>query len=138
MEAVVVTPPIVTLPPTAPPSESAELLRQLLEVQREQLTVLRAQQTAADDRARWRAMYGRHESEFPHLPADCRSALPHLERAYLTAIAELTAELNDPEAVTSEFTLNELLDRHAPRIGMLWSAMSQVGQLAAAAPPDPR
>jgi len=136
VESIVVTPPLHLPNVPAQSSPTADLLRELLEVQREQLTVLRAQQAANDDRARWRGLHARHADDFPHLPGECKSVLPLIERAYLAAVAELTAQLSDPDADLGEFGLNELLDRHAPRLGQLWAVMTQVGQLASVAPPE--
>jgi hypothetical protein len=130
VQSVVVSTPL-HLPTYAPPPPAADLLRELIEVQREQLTVLRAQQAMTDDRARWRGMHARHADEFPQLPGECRTVLPQLERAYLTAVGELTAELSDPDADLNEFRVNELLDKHVPRLGQLWSVLTQVSQLAA-------
>lgn len=138
MESIVVTPPL-HLPNALPqPSPADGLLRELLEVQREQLTVLRAQQAASDDRSRWRGLFARHADDFPHLPGECKAVLPLIERAYLSALAELTAQLSDPDADLNEFGVNELLDRHVPRLGQLWAIMTQVGQLASVAPAEPR
>lgn len=138
MESIVVTPPLHLSTAPTPVSPAADLLRELLEVQREQLTVLRAQQAASDDRVRWRGLHTRHADDFPNLPGECKSVLPLIERAYLTAVAELTTQLSDPDADLNEFSVNELLDRHVPRLGQLWAVMTQVGQLASVAPPDPR
>ena len=135
MESIVVTPPL-HLPTYTPPPPAADLLRELIDVQREQLTVLRSHHALADDRSRWRGMHARHADDFPHLPGECRSVLPLVEKAYLTAVGELTAELNDPDADMSEFRVTELLDRHVPKLGQLWSVLSQVSQLAALAPVD--
>ena len=135
MQSIVVTTPL-HLPTYAPPPPATDLLRELIEVQREQLTVLRAQQAATDDRARWRGMHARHADDFPELPGECRTVLPLVEKAYLTAVGELTAELSDPDADMSEFRVNELLDRHVPRLGQLWSVLTQVSQLAAVGPVD--
>jgi hypothetical protein len=120
------------LPAQSPP---ADLLRELIEVQREQLSVLRQQQNAMDDRGRWRGLHARHADDFPELPAECQQVLPVLERAYLSAVSEMTADLTDPDEL-NEFRVNELLDRHVPRLGQLWSLLTQVTQLAAVAPPD--
>lgn len=136
MESIVVTPPLHLPNLSTLPSPNADLLRELIEVQREQLSVMRAQQAATDERARWRGLHARHAEEFSHLPAECRTVLPLVERAYLTAVAELTAELSDPDADMNEFRVTELLDRQVPRLGQLWSVLSQVSQLAAVAPPD--
>jgi hypothetical protein len=135
VESIVVSTPLHLpngLPAQHPP---ADLLRELIEVQREQLSVLRAQQNAMDDRGRWRGLHARHADDFPELPAECQQVLPVLEKAYLTAVSEMTADLTDPDELT-EFRVNELLDRHVPRLGQLWSLLTQVTQLAAVAPPD--
>lgn len=133
MQSIVVTTPL-HLPTYAPAPPAADLLRELIEVQREQLTVLRAQQATMDDRARWRGMHARHADDFPDLPGDCRTVLPLVEKAYLTAVGDLTAELSDPDADMTEFRVTELLDRHVPRLGQLWSVLTQVSQLASVVP----
>lgn len=138
MESIVITPPLHLSTAPTPLSPTADLLRELLEVQREQLTVLRTQQAASDDRTRWRGLHARHTDDFPNLPSECKSVLPLIERAYLSAVAELTTQLSDSDTDLNEFSVNELLDRHAPRLGQLWAIMTQVGQLASVAPPDPR
>lgn len=136
MESIVVSSPLHLpngLPAQSPP---ADLLRELIEVQREQLSVLRQQQMAMDDRGRWRGLHARHADEFPELPGECQEVLPVLEKAYLSAVSEMTADLRDPDADMTEFRVNELLDRHVPRLGQLWSLLTQVTQLAAVTPPD--
>jgi hypothetical protein len=133
VESIVVTPSL-HLPTYAPAPPAADLLRELIEVQREQLSVLRAQQAATDERGRWRGMHARHADDFPHLPGECRTVLPLVEKAYLSAVAELTAELSDPDADLTEFRVTELLDRQVPRLGQLWSVLAQVSQLAAIGP----
>ncbi len=138
MQSIVVTPPLHLPNLSMIPSPNADLLRELIEVQREQLMVLRAQQAAMDERARWRGMHARHAEDFPHLPGECRTVLPLVEKAYLTAVAELTAELSDPDADLTEFRVTELLDRQVPRLGQLWSVLTQVSQLAAVNPVEPR
>lgn len=138
MESIVVTAPLHVHPAAPSPAPAADLLRELIEVQREQLTTLRALQAGADDRGRWRGVLSRHAEDFPTLSADCRAVLPLVERAYLSAMAELTADLSDPDADFGHFGLNEMLDRHVPRLGQLWSLLTQVGQLANAAPMDVR
>src|SRR5262249_3450647 len=82
-------------PQPAPPStETAEVLRQMLEVQREQLAYQKAAAQAHDTTSRWRAFLSRWKEEFPSLSEACRKALPALERSYGQLIVELTDHLN--------------------------------------------
>jgi hypothetical protein len=130
-----VTPPTVNLP--APPisSEVADLLRQMMEVQKEQLTVLRAQATAQDGNARWRAFLSRWQGDFPDIGSACRQVMPAIERAYLGLIQELTDRLRgDDGELDNEFALGEFLDRYGMRLGQLGTILNQLGPLADAAP----
>ena len=61
--------------PPSFPAEAVDLLRQLVEVQREQLNHLRASAAAHDNGARWRAFLNRWHEEFPDLSDTCRKAL---------------------------------------------------------------
>src|ERR671924_510339 len=87
------------LPRPAPASGSVELLRQLLEVQREQLELMKAHQASltamaeAQSQARKRSWFDRWQQEFPDLPESCRHAMPVLERAYLNLISHLIEEV---------------------------------------------
>ena len=85
-------------PPPEPraPSEVADLLRQMLEVQREQLAYQRA---AHDMTARWRAYLARWQHEFPDLSSGCRRIMPQLERCYGQLISDLTEKLGDEDAI---------------------------------------
>lgn len=132
-----VAPGGVALPePPATGSEVADLLRQLLEVQREHLALQRAQQAAQDTQSRWRAFVARWEQEFPSLAADCRQVLPILERAYLSLIQEMIERVKTEEALDfdNEFVLGDFLDRYGVRLSQLGSILGQIGPLAEAAP----
>ncbi len=136
-----VTPPAPLQLPDLPPAthEVPDLLRQLLDAQREQVSLMRAQQAAQDGNARWRAFLGRWAAEFPDIGTACKQALPALERAYLAMIKELTDRLRaeDPEDLTDEFVLGEFLDRYGIRLAQLGNVLSQISPLADAAPtPD--
>src|SRR5262249_51455650 len=72
--------------PSSPGAEAIDLLRQILEVQREHLTYLKATHDAG---SRWRAFLARWREDFPDLHASCREAIPVLERAYGALMAEL-------------------------------------------------
>ena len=113
-------------------SELAELLRQMLEVQREQLTQLRAAAAAHDAGARWRALLARWRQDFPELPAACRQALPVLERAYGAIIAALVEELrqNGEDALDSDFAMQDFVDRYGMRLGQLAHILNLVTPLA--------
>lgn len=128
------TTPTVVPAPTPEPGQ-VELLRQLLEVQREQLGLLRTSAAAHDTGSRWRAFLQRWQDDFPHLPAACRQALPLLERAYVTMIHELTEQLRQQgtDALDNDFALSEFLDRYGLRLGQLGTILSLVGPLAEAA-----
>jgi hypothetical protein len=114
--------------------EAVEILRQLLEVQREQLNYLRASASAHDNGARWRAFLHRWQEEFPDLSATCRKALPILEQCYGKLISELTEQLssNGSDAIDNDFALQEFLDRYGMRLGQLGTILNLVAPLAEA------
>jgi hypothetical protein len=120
-------------PPAAPPPvpDTVDLLRQILEVQREQLAQQRAAAAAHDLGARWRAYIARWQTEFPNLSDSCRKAMPLLERAYARMILELTERLNDEgEGLDNDFTLSDILDRYGMRLAQLGTLLNLVGPLA--------
>lgn len=119
----------VTPDETQASSETAELLRQLLDIQREQLQLLRTTASAHDSNHRWRSFLSRWQEDFGALPSACKKVLPQLERAYITLIADLAAHLNE-EALDNDFTLGEFLDRYGIRLGQLGSILHLVGPLA--------
>ena len=121
-------------PPAPPPvSETVDLLRQILEVQREQLAYQRAALQAHDMGARWRAFLSRWQQEFPNLSDACRRALPTLERSYGQLIHELTEHLNqDGGALDNDFALQEFLDRYGMRLAQLGTILNLVAPLAEA------
>jgi hypothetical protein len=133
-----VTPPMV-LPAPEPPTparEIADLLRQLVGLQQEQIGLLKAQLAGQDSGAKWRAFLGRWEEEFPQIGSACKQALPVLERTYLGLVRELTERVNAAEAadLDDEFVLGEFLDRFGIRLGQLGNILSQLAPLAEAAP----
>jgi hypothetical protein len=120
-----------------PPAESqaAQLLQQLLQVQREQLEHLKCFLAAHDAGARWRAFVARWRGDFPELPTACREAMPILERSYSKLIADLTDTLcqNGSDTLENDFALQEFLDRYGMRLSQLGTILSLVGPLADAA-----
>ena len=124
-------------PPVDPPASSAavpetvDLLRQILEVQREQLTYQRAAAAAHDMTARWRSFLSRWQQDFPDLAEGCRKALPHLERCYGQLIRDLTEKLTDEDpSLDNDFALQEFLDRFGMRLAQLGTILNLVAPLA--------
>jgi hypothetical protein len=128
--------PVTPLPASEPipatVAEGVDLLRQILEVQREQLNYLRATTAAHDMGGRWRAFLTRWQEEFPELSQGCRKALPAIERAYGKLIADLTEMLcqDGNDALDNDFALQEFLDRYGMRLAQLGTILNLVGPLA--------
>jgi hypothetical protein len=136
---IVAAPPVRLPDPPGPPAaghDLADLLRQTLDVQKEQLAVLKAQAASQDGLARWRAFLARWEAEFPGIGGTCRQVLPLVERAYLGLIRELTDKLKDGGDLDDEFVLGEFLDRYGMRLNQLGTVLGQLGTLADAAPAE--
>src|SRR5260370_40031574 len=105
-------------------SETVDLLRQILEVQREQLTHLRA---VHDNNARWRAFLARWQSDFPDLSEACKEAVPSLERTYVNLISELTDRLSSQDGddpLDTDFALREFLDLYGMRFAQLGTILN--------------
>jgi hypothetical protein len=116
-----------------PMPDVVDLLRQILEVQKEQLTYQRTAAAAHDLAARWRGFLTRWQDEFPDLADGCRKAMPHLERVYGRLIGELTEKLNDEDdGVDNDFALQEFLDRYGMRLAQLGTILNLVAPLAEA------
>ncbi|MBY0513498.1 MAG: hypothetical protein K2P78_06260 [Gemmataceae bacterium] len=134
-----VTPhPPIPLPEMQPSLvEVADLLRQSLDLQREQVHLTKVMVANQDALSRWKAFLARWQAEFPDIGQACKQVLPAVERAFLTMVRELTDRLraDEPEDLTDEFVLNEFLDRYGIRLGQLATIISQLAPLADAAPP---
>ena len=124
------------VPPVPVPSDLnpavADLLRQILDVQREQLAHWQATAAAHDTSGRWRALLARWREEFPSLPEACREALPILEKAYGGILATLAEELrqNGSDALDNDFALQDFLDRYGMRLGQMGNIVNLVAPLA--------
>ena len=118
-------------PPALANVETLALLRQILEVQREHLSFLRA---THDANARWRAFLARWREDFPELPDSCQQALPILERSYSALIAELAEYLRQDgsESLDTDFALQEFLDKYGMRLAQLGTILNLVAPLAEA------
>jgi hypothetical protein len=120
-------------PQTVPlTNDAAELLRQILEVQREQLHLTRQRLAAQDQGGKWRNVLARWQDDFAELPRACRVVLPQLERAYIALIADLAENLRarDDDALDNEFALGDFLDRYGARLHQLGAILHLVGPLA--------
>jgi hypothetical protein len=136
--------PSAPLPPPQPGEINAELLRQILELQRDQLgQILQvgrehlalAKNTAQDNSARWRTLLGRWQNDLPDLMDHCKKAYPTLERAYIYMIAAMVEEVSDkePDELDNEFAVQDFLDRYGMRLGQLGHMVHVIGSLAEAA-----
>lgn len=132
--AVPTQPAELPAPLPAPQPEVVELLKQLLDVQREQLAYQRAAAAAHDMTARWRSFLARWNDEFPGLSDGCRKALPSLERCYGQMITDLTERINEDDGLESEFHVQEFLDRYGMRLAQLGTILNLVAPLAEAGP----
>ena len=116
------------LPPTA--AEMTDLLRLILDVQREQVAVLKAQQASQDNLSRWRAFLNRWSGEFPEVGGACRESLPALERTYLILLRELTDRVKEIGTdLEDEFMLGEFLDRYGIRVTQLGNIISSISPI---------
>jgi hypothetical protein len=109
-----------------------DLLRQILEVQREQLAYARAAAAAHDMTSRWRAFLARWQNDFPDLSDGCRKAMPQLERCYGQLISDLTERLGDEDALDSDFGIQDFLDRYGMRLAQLGTILNLIAPLAEA------
>jgi hypothetical protein len=130
--------PLACEPAMNSESEMADLLRQLIEIQREQLTHLQAFSAAHDTSSRWRAFLARWRDDFSDLPEACRQSVPILERTYGKLIAELTEHLseNGNDALDNDFALQDFLDRFGMRLAQLGTILNLVAPLADAGSPS--
>ena len=115
-------------------SETSELLRQMLEIQREQLALARATAAAHDTGARWRAFFARWRQDFPELAGSSKDALPILEKAYGAMMAEMVEQLRQEgtNALETDFALQEFLDKYGMRLAQLGTILNLVAPLAEA------
>jgi hypothetical protein len=127
--------PATPLPPPEPVSPAVDLLRQILDVQRQMLAQSQAAMAAQDPVARWRVVAERWRKDFPNLPEACRRVVPALERAFGAMIAALVDELEQQgdEALDSDFSIQDFIDRHGMRLGQMGHIINLIAPLAEAA-----
>jgi hypothetical protein len=137
--------------PQQPVDVTHDLLRQLIEVQRDNTMALRemlaqvlavqqellnhAKTTAQDAQARWRNLLSRWQVPHPEFPNHCRQAYPLMEKAYVGMLVGMAEELaqQGEDALENDFSVQEFLDRYGMRIGQLSHLLSVLGPLAEAA-----
>lgn len=135
-----VAPPNLKLPAApaspSPIHETPELLRQLIEIQREQLALARNAAIAADNLTRWKNFLGRWHEDFPQIGHACKEVLPVVERTYLRIIQELADRLrgDDADDLDNEYVLAEFLDKYGVRLGQLSTIIGQLSPIADATP----
>jgi hypothetical protein len=110
-------------------------LRELIDVQKEQLAYARASHEAQHSSARWQAFLNRWSEDFPGVGRACLQSLPQIERAFLQLLDDMTRLLNEEESegIDDEFSLGEFLDRYGVRLGQLGNVLNVLGPLAEAA-----
>ena len=121
------------------PANSLEILRQILEVQKEHLQLSRAIAMASDGSQRSRTFLDRWGQQFPDLAAGCKQILPQLERAYMELMQDLTLRVQDdgPDGLDNEFSMAEFLDRYGMKLGQLGTILNLVTPIAEAYSPQP-
>lgn len=129
--------PLTGPAPAGGSTEVADLLRQLLAAQQEQVALLKAQQAASQEGSgRWKAFLARWADEFPGVGGACKQVLPTLERTYLGMVNEVTEKLTeDPDLFGNEFAAAEFLDRYGMKLAQMGNVINQLTPLADAAPP---
>jgi hypothetical protein len=130
-------------PAPSGPEAVPELLRQLLDLQREGFTQMlevqrdhltHARQIHQENMQRWRNLLGRWDKEFPDLAGQCKQVYPMLERAYLGMVSTIVQDLSDQgdDGFESDFALQDFLDRHGMRVGQLVHLLGIIGPLSEA------
>jgi hypothetical protein len=131
--------PAIALPAVQPAADAnatvAELLRQLLVLQREQLELMREMATAnREAKERRQAELERWQADNQLVVKQCRRALPVLQKAHAALLAEMAdfAEENESSLVDADFLLSEFVDRFGPRLSQLTGVIALVRQVTEA------
>lgn len=136
--------PAKQAPPQAPGETVIDLLRQILEMQRQGFTHMLEMQREhlnhvkavyQESHARWRNLLTRWENDHPFFAHGCQKAYPLLERAYVQLLAGIVDEVGDAgdEALDSEFAVQEFLDRYGTKVAQLSQILGVIGPLSEAA-----
>jgi hypothetical protein len=135
MQPIYVAAPHFNLPEAPAPttaSEVGDLLRHLIDGQRDQTGLLRGLLASQDQSPKWKALLARWHDEFPNVGSSCRAVLPAVERVFLTMVNEVTEKLSDSSAdeLESDYALGEFLDRYGTRLNQLAGIINQLTPLA--------
>jgi hypothetical protein len=131
----VVAPPTAAIPgpPTVPaPDPQADLLRELLQVQREQLSYVRAGYEAQNNNTRWVNFLNRWREDYPQVGEACQKTMPTVERAFLELLDDVTSRLadDDENPMADEFGVGEFLDRYGMKLSQLGTMINILGPIA--------
>ena len=132
-------PPKPSVPETVP-----ELLRQMLELQRQgfqQLLNLQAEQLnharglAQENLARWRNLLTKRKEDHPELGEFCKKAYPVMEKAFVQLLETMARDAADQgeDGLDSEFAIQEFIDRYDMKVGQLSHLLGIIGPLSEAA-----
>ena len=120
-----------------PPEPDARLLRQMLEVQRQQLDLSREMvQVNREQRARQGAELERWQAGHEDVLDACRETLGRLEQVHASLMGELASyvEDNHENLLEGDFSLSDFVDRFGPRLAHLNTMLAVLRPLAVARP----
>jgi hypothetical protein len=131
----VVAPPSAAIPapPSVPPTDpTADLLREMIMVQKEQLNYARATFETQNNNARWINFLKRWSEDYPGIGKTCQDVMPVVERAFVEMLGEVTDRLSDVDdnPLGDEYQLAEFLDRYGVKLGQLGSVLNVIGPIA--------
>lgn len=111
-------------------TDTTDLLRGLIEIQRESLQLQKNTLAAQDHNSRWKAFLSRWNGEFPGLGDQCKKAVPILEKTYARLVQDLLDRLNEEDTVDNEFAMQDVLERFGVRLAQLGTLINLVVPLA--------
>ena|ERR1022692_3834254 len=131
-------------PPPTGPEAVPDLLRQILELQRDQFNqILEVQKAhlnhvriaAQENMSRSRNLLARWQNEHPEFAEGCKKAYPLMEKTFVQMLVNMIEELTDKgdDALDNEFAVQEFLDRYGQKLGQLSHLLSILGPLSDAA-----
>ena len=136
----------VTLPKPQPatPETVADLLRQLLDLEREgfqQMLNLQAEHLnhvramAQENLARWRSLLSKRKDEHPEFGDFCKKAYSVMETAFVQLLETMARDVAEQgeDGFDSEFAIQEFIDRYGMKVGQFSHLMSIIGPLSEAA-----